>query len=235
MESQSENFNKVPFIYSPLFIAIISAFSFLNGIPFIIAIILLYLRHKKYKTISIQNVSKMQVLDDYDTKVLNAQQQLTELKEQYAQLEQSLKTHADEEMNQLNNELALIKETISKERHIMADVEKASDMYLSFPESNLSIYNDMPSSEIKNNLSLLLENEKELQQNGKAVIFIHNGSNQTITDKRKQRNQLLRSFNNEADNLIHNTTARNIDSVRGKITRAFEAHNKLFSIDGVDS
>lgn len=233
MESQSENFNKVPFIYSPLFIAIISAFSFLNGIPFIIAIILLYLRHKKYKTISIQNVSKMQVLDDYDTKVLNAQQQLTELKEQYARLEQSLKTHADEEMNQLNNELALIKETISKERHIMADVEKASDMYLSFPESNLSIYNDMPSSEIKNNLSLLLENEKELQQNGKAVIFIHNGSNQTITDKRKQRNQLLRSFNNEADNLIHNTTARNIDSVRGKITRAFEAHNKLFSIDGV--
>ena len=80
---------------------------------------------KKYKTISIQNVSKMQVLDDYDTKVLNAQQQLTELKEQYARLEQSLKTHADEEMNQLNNELALIKETISKERHIMADVEKS--------------------------------------------------------------------------------------------------------------
>ena len=30
----------------------------------------------------------MQVLDDYDTKVLNAQQQLTELKEQYAQLRQ---------------------------------------------------------------------------------------------------------------------------------------------------
>lgn len=109
----------------------------------------------------------MQVLDDYDTKVLNAQQQLTELKEQYARLEQSLKTHADEEMNQLNNELALIKETISKERHIMADVEKASDMYLSFPESNLSIYNDMPSSEIKNNLSLCLKMKRSCSKTEK--------------------------------------------------------------------
>lgn len=72
-----------------------------------------------------------------------------------------------------------------------------------------------------------------MQKNDGAIIFTGSANEHTKSYLRKQKNQLLRSFNTETDNLIGNVTVRNIDSIRQKIIRSFEAHNKLFSIDNV--
>lgn len=43
------NLKEAPLYFSPLFLVILSAFSLAYGIPLIIALVLVYLRHKKYR------------------------------------------------------------------------------------------------------------------------------------------------------------------------------------------
>lgn len=53
MKPLPNNFKEAPFYFSPLFLVILSTFSLAYGIPLIIALILVYLRHKKYRSIEI--------------------------------------------------------------------------------------------------------------------------------------------------------------------------------------
>lgn len=222
-DNTKTEFKKVPFYYHPIFLIILSALSFLHGIPLIIALILLYLRSKKYK---LADTHDLLALHDINNKIVNASRELHELKAAYQSEEEKLNKRYQEQFQKLKAEYA-------KEMKDLDDIKRAADKFMSTPESDISIYENISSSEIRNQLSILMTKEKGLQSDDKAIYVISKNAERKISELRKQKNQLLRSFNNETDSLIRDTTVKNIDTIRQKISRSFEAHNKLFAIDGV--
>lgn len=120
-----------------------------------------------------------------------------------------------------------------QEQLVLEEIQKSVNEVLTTPETDTAIYDQIPSAEIKNQLSLLSTEEQELQKDDEAIISTSGSEDMTKSNLRKQKNQLLRSFNTETESLIRDVTIRNLDSIRKKITRSFEAHNKLFAVDNV--
>lgn len=235
------NLKEAPLYFSPLFLVILSAFSLAYGIPLIIALVLVYLRHKKYRSIEMAELIQ---LGDIREKISSEQQHLIDLQEEYSQRVADYNNQYKElESDYKKKEFSLKKryEDLShrlaaeskKEQQALDAVCNAVDNALVTSEIDSTLYEQISSDEIKNKLSLFSAEEKDLQKNDGAIIFTGNTNEHTKSYLRKQKNQLLRSFNTETDNLIGNVTVRNIDSIRQKIIRSFEAHNKLFSIDNV--
>ena len=76
------NLKEAPLYFSPLFLVILSAFSLAYGIPLIIALVLVYLRHKKYRSIEMTELIQ---LGDIREKISSEQQHLIVLQEEYSQ------------------------------------------------------------------------------------------------------------------------------------------------------
>ena len=235
------NFKEAPLYFSPLFMVILSAFSLAYGIPLIVALVLVYLRHKKYRSIEMTELIQW---GDIQEKISSEQQHLIDLQEEYSQRVADYNNQYKElENDYKKKEFSLKKryEDLShrlaaeskKEQQALDAVCNAVDNALVTSEIDSTLYDQISSDEIKNKLSLFSAEEKDLQKNDGAIIFTGSTNDHTKSYLRKQKNQLLRSFNTETDNLIGNVTVRNIDSIRQKIIRSFEAHNKLFSIDNV--
>ena len=66
------NFKEAPLYFSPLFMVILSAFSLAYGIPLIVALVLVYLRHKKYRSIEMTELIQW---GDIQEKISSEQQQ----------------------------------------------------------------------------------------------------------------------------------------------------------------
>ena len=86
------------------------------------------------------------------------------------------------------------------------------------------------SEEIKNQLSLLSLEEKELIK-GEAIENANFSQKKTYINN--QIKQILRCFNAETDLILNNLTFKNVDSSRNKIIRSYEMLNKIFSVDNV--
>lgn len=96
---------------------------------------------------------------------------------------------------------------------------------------SIDAYEDLKSDEIKNKLALLKTKEEELIKSGEALIVTNNSEVKKVIESQKK--QILRCFNSETVSLIGSVTASNIDSVRTKIQRSYDALNKVFAVDGV--
>lgn len=92
-------------------------------------------------------------------------------------------------------------------------------------------YANLKSNEIKNKLTLLKSQEDELIKSEKALEVTNTSSLKRVVDSQKK--QILRCFNAEVTSVIGTITANNIDSVRTKLQRTFDALNKIFAVDGV--
>lgn len=92
-----------------------------------------------------------------------------------------------------------------------------------------SSYDSLTSEECKNTLSLLLQDEKELVKNNKAVDVFSSFPKKQINNNVKQ---ILRCFNAECENISLSVTVKNIDSLRNKITKSFDSLNHIFEADG---
>lgn len=92
-------------------------------------------------------------------------------------------------------------------------------------------YANLKSDEIKNKLTLLKSQEDELIKSEKALEVTNTSSLKRVVDSQKK--QILRCFNAEVTSVIGTITANNIDSVRTKLQRTFDALNKIFAVDGV--
>ena len=86
------------------------------------------------------------------------------------------------------------------------------------------------SEEIKNQLSLLSLEEKELIK-GEAIENANFSKKKTYVNN--QIKQILRCFNAETDLILNNLTFKNVDSSRNKIIKSYEMLNKVFSVDNV--
>ncbi len=73
--------------------------------------------------------------------------------------------------------------------------------------------------------------EKELIKSNDAVIVYSNANKSVINNNLKQ---ILRCFNTECDNILMNLSVKNIDNMRGKISKSFESINKIFKVDGLE-
>lgn len=97
--------------------------------------------------------------------------------------------------------------------------------------TSVDAYADLKSDEVKNKLALLKTKEDELIKAGDALIVTNDSSIRKVVESQKK--QILRCFNSETASLIGSVTANNIDSIRTKIQRSYDALNKVFAVDGV--
>lgn len=96
---------------------------------------------------------------------------------------------------------------------------------------SIDTYSDLKSDEVKNQLALLKTKQDDLIKSDKALVVTNPSTLKRVVDSQKK--QILRCFNAEAASLIGGVTANNVDSVRTKLQRSYDALNKVFTVDGV--
>lgn len=119
-------------------------------------------------------------------------------------------------------------EQARKELH--AELETLSQDVLCAMTS-IDAYSDLKSDEVKNQLALLKGKQDEVVKSGAALIVSNESDSKKIVDSQKK--QILRCFNAESASIIGGITVNNVDSVRTKLQRSFDALNKIFAVDGV--
>jgi|HigsolmetaAR204D_1030405.scaffolds.fasta_scaffold00513_28 hypothetical protein len=187
----------------------------LNVVPAIIGIILLLIQQKNYGSVDETLSNARQELEkakgEAEVIINKAKQEVEKLSEKEVSIKQSI-VDLNQEKRRLQSEI----ENFTKEALVAA-----VDIYS---------YEQFTSEEIKNKLQLLRLNQKEIIKNNKALVITANDKKKVVNNNAKQ---ILRCFNAECENIISNISARNVDSARGKITKAFETLNKIFETDGV--
>lgn len=144
----------------------------------------------------------------YQQKVFEANQYFQGQKEKIDTYRRSLQ----EEISSLeNNRDSLINESIVKD---------------AFPTEIISGTSD----EIKNKLIMLRQQQSEMIKNGEALTVEQGLS---AKERVSQSKQLLRCFGAECSVIIDKVTIKNADASRERLVRAYEALNRIFSIDGV--
>ena len=130
------------------------------------------------------------------------------------------------ELNQLYSEISKVKKELKNKREEIESLEPLVTV-VNIDTKGLDL---ATSQELKNILSKYKLDEAELVKNNTAVdVLIYDDKKFTTTQIR----QILRSFNAECDLAISNVTLKNIDSMRNKILRSYEALNKIYKSDGV--
>ena len=96
----------------------------------------------------------------------------------------------------------------------------------------VTVDENITSEEYKSKYNLLVLEEKELSKSDRAIIKKSSEISKRIIDNDVK--QLLRCFNSETAATISSITVKNIDTVKSKIIKTFEALNKLFTTDEVE-
>ena len=154
------NFKEAPLYFSPLFMVILSAFSLAYGIPLIVALVLVYLRHKKYRSIEMTELIQW---GDIQEKISSEQQHLIDLQEEYSQRVADYNNQYKELENDYKKKESSLKkryEDLShrlaaeskKEQQALDAVCNAVDNALVTSEIDSTLYDQISSDEIKNKL-----------------------------------------------------------------------------------
>lgn len=130
------------------------------------------------------------------------------------------------ELNQLYSEISEVKKELKNKKEEIENLEPLVTV-VNIDTKGLDL---ATSQELKNILSKYKLEEAELVKNNTAVDVLIYDDKKFITT---QIRQILRSFNAECDLAISNVTLKNIDTMRNKILRSYEALNKIYKSDGV--
>lgn len=140
---------------------------------------------------------------------------------------QELVRQATEQRDQLKREI----HDLTTERDALNTeldaLENQTVIPLSRPETD---YGDLTSDEMKNRLVILRGQQDDMVRTGAALSITNEGSRKVVSSQVKQ---ILRCFNAECTNILDHLSVKNVDASRSKIQRAFDANNRIFSIDGV--
>lgn len=130
------------------------------------------------------------------------------------------------ELNQLYSEISKVTKELKNKKEEIENLEPLVTV-VNIDTKGLEL---ATSQELKNILSKYKLEEAELVKNNTAVdVLIYDDKKFIATQTR----QILRSFNAECDLAISNVTIKNIDTMRNKILRSYEALNKIYKSDGV--
>lgn len=139
----------------------------------------------------------------------------------------------ENEKKEWEDRLVKIKEEIECSKENLKEVKEEivnSQKELFIKEVELKHIEFETSEEIKNQLSLLSLEEKELIK-GEAIENANFSKKKTYVNN--QIKQILRCFNAETDLILNNLTFKNVDSSRNKIIKSYQMLNKVFSVDNV--
>jgi len=154
----------------------------------------------------------------YEEKLLNLNTRENDLKKR-----EKLRKDLEETIASLKDEL----KSINKEASVLYKNTLPST---SVSLIELDISAETTSSEIKNKLAILKNENSELIKNKSVTIS-------PSIDSARERNKLSRKvlipFNSEVAGLLNKLTLANVDNTRNKITKSFERINKLFEDDNV--
>lgn len=130
------------------------------------------------------------------------------------------------ELNQLYSEISKVKKELKNKKEEIENLEPLVTV-VNIDTKGLDL---ATSQELKNILSKYKLEEADLVKDNTAVDVLIYDDKKFITT---QIRQILRSFNAECDLAISNVTLKNIDTMRNKILRSYEALNKIYKSDGV--
>ncbi|MCR8969309.1 DUF4041 domain-containing protein [Facklamia sp. 7083-14-GEN3] len=204
---------KVPFYFNDWFIIVCSTLWPAYGVSLIIAIIVLILKKKKYRTID------RKIIDDY----MNEYDSLNRIKDEHVSILEKFNNKMEKTKNSVQEEIDVL---IGKKEEIQFFIDANTDKYLE-KQIFVEFDDNLTSDEIKNQLAMHKLKEKDAV---KALVF---SERYNKTETNKQLKQLIRGFNTESDYYISNVSSKNIDKYREKIMKSFENLNKLFEVDGV--
>lgn len=130
------------------------------------------------------------------------------------------------ELNQLYSEISKVNKELKNKKEEIENLEPLVTV-VNIDTKGLDL---ATSQELKNILSKYKLEEAELVKDNIAVDVLIYDDKKFITT---QIRQILRSFNAECDLAISNVTLKNIDTMRNKILKSYEALNKIYKSDGV--
>jgi len=201
----------------------------------------------KYNTLNIEFENKIKFLnEDYIEKEKNLQNnysdknkeleyiynsKLNTLNEAYIRKEEILKNNYSDKNKELEYIYNSKLYTLTKEYEILNSEYNELCTNVILKHYELSDYDGLTSEECKNKITLLKMQEKELIKSNDAVVIYSDANKSVINNNLKQ---ILRCFNTECDNILMNLSVKNIDNMRGKISKSFESINKIFKVDGLE-
>lgn len=215
------------------FIGIIFALTCLHWIFLIAGAVLTILQYLFFKPY-MNKYGKCEELDETISKLESThKQRMEESEKEYEKQKEGYyhTLHAAEEQCEIDKKklweaLRSVKREIEASRQELASLQSeiVAEHY------NFSDYDGLSSEDCKNRLAILRDDEKNLIKSNEAVHIVSDSPKKVINENVKQ---ILRCFNSECDNILMNLSVKNIDSMRGKITRSYETLNKIFSVDGI--
>lgn len=185
---------------------------------------------KKNKTISKleAELKKVDSADAYATlKQAEADLYSTQTRSEADSYAAGKKAVADKEYAAAQKEANLLTDKCAAIRKELASLELDAMVGM----VNIDPYDGLKSDEVKNQLAMLRGRQEELIKSGDSLRV--NNFTAKKSELNYQKKQILRCFNAECKSLIEGVTVKNVDTVRAKIQRSYEAINKIFDVDGV--
>lgn len=219
--------NDIPFYFKDWFIILMAFLWPGYGITLLIAIILVVIRDKKSKRIPIELYNQYL---NYDDITLKYKETLDNIEKKKA----TANVTADAEIKEHNKNIEELKNTIkileSEKKKIQQEIINYNKECIEKVYDTRN-YDNITSSELKNEISMLALEEKELIKNDKALIIHLIESKKVISSQTKQ---ILRCFSAETENILSSLTMNNADANRGKIIKTFETLNSIFAVDKIE-
>lgn len=225
-------FMKRKFYLQTWFISLLFFFSFLGiAVPpmfilLLVGIILIFLQHREDKKLFEAYGSYDQVVSSINNLNREYEEKSSSLAKEYSSRTEKLDAQYKSTEKEFGSKISSLKNEIVQLSSEL--LELSSDIVVA--HYNFSDYEGLSSEECKNKLSLLKNKEQDLIKSNKALSVTSSGSKKEINDNMKQ---ILRCFQAECNNSLVGLSHKNIDSIRGKITKSFETLNKIFAVDGV--
>lgn len=224
--------NNLPYYYRGWFFALLIIISPVTLFLSLIVLVSLFIsRNEKFPNLTVE---EKQRLDEMKEANINAETILQEANEKSEKMISEAKAKIDEIRVKSKNELSELEQNIEKAKKEHTELEAIIDEKVDsalFAETTVDFTGNISSNEIKNELSIIQLQEKDMIKNNSAILIT---SLEKKTIANKQAKQLLRAFNAEADYYTSNVTMKNVDTFRNKLAKSFENLNKLFEVDGVE-
>ncbi|MXQ50471.1 DUF4041 domain-containing protein [Salinicoccus hispanicus] len=137
------------------------------------------------------------------------------------------------EITYQKREEELKKETDKRNKELQSINNILNKKYSDLDHNDLEIKNfeEVSSADIKDQLSMISLEEKEVLQDGGIIILDNTSKKSHIKNQAKQ---IVRSFNAECDFYLSNVNVRNVDTYRNRIVKSFETHNRIYKTDDVE-
>ena len=215
------------------FICLLFAFWWFLFIPGILGLIFLIM----------QIIENHQLTKKYG-KAIEIDSKINELGTTFQNKNASLISEYEDKSKKLNDEFETKSNKINQQiNSLMQDVEslkaekqsnqrelQSLEFEIICKHYDFSDYSGLTSEDCKNKLSLLKVQEQDAIKNNTFFRITSSETKKVVNDNMKQ---MIRCFNAECDNILLGITNKNIDSMRGKMTKSFDTLNKIFSVDGI--